>query len=187
MLVYCCCCFFLCYSDYRTALMWIGANKKSGSWMWFGILTGRVPPDETHPDSDWHSGHLDDAGYDCMYYQPTSDGWNAHRYCSSSFNFVCEKRIWKYKQQRAKLSLNFYFHHLSDNQINLNYSSRVTRQGGQLMKQSTIPLVKIFMGTMYMSVDIKLIVNFGHLNIYAKRDCSKFLAFTLGLKLLLLY
>ena len=55
------------------------------------------------------------------------------------------------------------------------------------MKQSTIPLVKIFMGTMYMSVDIKLIVNFGHLNIYAKRDCSKFLAFTLGLKLLLLY
>ena len=119
--------------------MWIGANKKSGSWMWFGILTGRVPPDETHPDSDWHSGHLDDAGYDCMYYQPTSDGWNAHRYCSSSFNFVCEKRIWKYKQQRAKLSLDFYFssfnHHLSDNQINLNCSGQVTQQGGHLIKQ----------------------------------------------------
>ena len=73
--------------------MWIGANKKSGSWRWYGIVDGPVPA-VGELDSDWHNGHSVNSNYDCMYYEPNADiGWNANKDFSDSFNFVCERWV----------------------------------------------------------------------------------------------
>ena len=73
--------------------MWIGANKKSGSWRWYGIVDGPVPA-VGELESDWHNGHSDNSNDDCMYYQPFTDiGWNAHKDRSDSFNFACERWV----------------------------------------------------------------------------------------------
>ena len=81
-----------------TDTWWIGGHCKSGVWLWYGILTGKIP-DKSPGDTHWYFDP-NKSKNDCAYMWTdgnddiSDDGWfSNYNACDAELKYICEKEL----------------------------------------------------------------------------------------------